>query len=154
MLIRTMRRERGWTQEQLALILGVNVRTVQRLENGGAPSLETAQALASAFGRDARIFLAPEPARQLPVTLPGHTPGESLLGGSASGRLGRTAQARYAAAILLIGGGVTSILILALLIAGPSSPGFIATLLGSMLCLAIGVSGATASRVAPPKITP
>ncbi|MBJ7412848.1 MAG: helix-turn-helix transcriptional regulator [Phenylobacterium sp.] len=65
MLIRTMRRERDWTQEQLALILGINVRTVQRLERGGVPSLETAQRLASAFGRDARLFLARAPSAQV-----------------------------------------------------------------------------------------
>lgn len=71
MLIRTMRRERGWTQEQLALILGINVRTVQRLERGGVPSLETAQGLASAFGRDARLFLArARPFRASPASTP------------------------------------------------------------------------------------
>src|SRR3990167_5545670 len=61
MLLRTLRRDRSWTQEQLALILGVNVRTVQRLEGGGTPSLETAQALASTFGCDAQQFLVRPP---------------------------------------------------------------------------------------------
>ncbi|MCR5879129.1 helix-turn-helix transcriptional regulator [Phenylobacterium sp. J367] len=149
MVIRTMRRERGWTQERLALILGINVRTVQRLENGGAPSLETAQALASAFGCDARLFVAPDPAPQTPATLPARAPREPLVRGSPPDRAGRTAQARYAAALLLVGGSVAAILILALLIAGPSSPGFIATLLGAMLCLAICIGGALQQSAAP-----
>ena len=49
MLIRKLRLQRGWTQDQLAEMAGLSVRTIQRLERGDAPSLETAKALASVF---------------------------------------------------------------------------------------------------------
>lgn len=145
MLVRTMRRERGWTQEQLALILGINVRTVQRLERGGVPSLETAQALASAFGRDARLFLARDTA-QIQVKSSTSAPAARPMPDSAPPHAHRRSLALYAAAFLLVGGGVTAILILALLIAGPSSPAFIATLIGSVVRVTIGVGVAWQPR--------
>jgi transcriptional regulator with XRE-family HTH domain len=150
MIIRKLRRERAWTQEQLALILGLNVRTVQRLENGASPSFETAQALASAFGGDARLFLAPEPAPEL-QSVPGLRSAPQLgsaspPGGGALERFGRMSDALYATAFLLVGGGVASILILVLLIAGPSSPAMTAALFGSAVSIAIGV-GPTLRRV-------
>jgi transcriptional regulator with XRE-family HTH domain len=126
MLVRTLRRQRAWTQEQLALILDVNVRTVQRLEGGAVPSLETAQALASAFGRDARLFLAQTPAEAARPEPAGPPPRPKALNGG-----------RYAAACLLVGAGLASILILTLLIAGPSSPALLAPLLASAMCLAL-----------------
>jgi XRE family transcriptional regulator, regulator of sulfur utilization len=52
MLTRKLRIQRGWTQDQLAEMAGVNVRTIQRLERGHPPSLETAKALASVFEVD------------------------------------------------------------------------------------------------------
>lgn len=146
MLIRTMRRERGWTQEQLALILGINVRTVQRLERGGVPSLETAQALASAFGCEARLFQARDTTAQIQVKSSAPAPAARPTPDSAPPHAGRRSLALYAAAFLLVGGGVTAILILALLIAGPSSPGFIATLIGSGVCVTIGVGAAWPPR--------
>ena len=59
-LTRSLRLEQGWSQEQLAEIAGVSTRTVQRLENGEACSLETAKALAAAFDTRAEMFLAPQ----------------------------------------------------------------------------------------------
>lgn len=56
MLIRKLRLQRGWTQDQLAEMADVSVRTVQRLERGDAPSLETAKALASVFEVDLSTF--------------------------------------------------------------------------------------------------
>jgi transcriptional regulator with XRE-family HTH domain len=44
-----MRLERGWSQQQLAAISGVNVRTIQRIEGGQPASVETVKALAAAF---------------------------------------------------------------------------------------------------------
>lgn len=52
MLIRKLRIERGWSQETLAEISGLSVRTIQRLERGGNASLETLGALAAAFEVD------------------------------------------------------------------------------------------------------
>lgn len=56
MIVRKLRLQRGWTQEHLAELLGVNVRTVQRIERGGKASLETRQALAAVFEVDLENF--------------------------------------------------------------------------------------------------
>lgn len=47
--IKTFRETRQWSQEQLAAISGLNVRTTQRVEQGQAASLDTRRALARAF---------------------------------------------------------------------------------------------------------
>lgn len=47
--IKTLRLARAWSQEQLAEISSLSVRTIQRVENGEQPSLETLSALAAAF---------------------------------------------------------------------------------------------------------
>ncbi|WP_299870383.1 2TM domain-containing protein [uncultured Hoeflea sp.] len=49
MLVRKLRIERGWSQETLAEISDLSVRTIQRVERGGNASLETLCALASVF---------------------------------------------------------------------------------------------------------
>lgn len=49
MIVRKLRLQRGWSQEQLAHISGLNVRTIQRIERGQAPSLESKKSLAAAF---------------------------------------------------------------------------------------------------------
>lgn len=49
LFIRETRTERGWTQQQLADICGLSLRTIQRVELHGIASLETSKALASAF---------------------------------------------------------------------------------------------------------
>lgn len=51
MSLKTMRRANGWSQEQLSEISGVSIRTIQRLEAGDAPGLETQKALAAAFNQ-------------------------------------------------------------------------------------------------------
>lgn len=57
MLVKKLRLQRGWSQEQLAEMLGVSVRTVQRIERGLPPSLETAKALAAVFEVDLSTFM-------------------------------------------------------------------------------------------------
>lgn len=47
--IRMLREMRQWSQEQLAEISGLNVRTVQRVEQGLSASIDTRRALAGAF---------------------------------------------------------------------------------------------------------
>jgi transcriptional regulator with XRE-family HTH domain len=38
MLIQKLRLQRGWSQEQLAELSGLSVRTIQRLERGQQPA--------------------------------------------------------------------------------------------------------------------
>jgi len=47
--IRQHREERHWTQEELAIISGVDARTIQRAESGQNLALETIKAIANAF---------------------------------------------------------------------------------------------------------
>lgn len=49
MTLKDMRLAKGWSQDQLAEISGVSVRTIQRLEKGDLPALETQKAIAAAF---------------------------------------------------------------------------------------------------------
>lgn len=49
MIVRKLRLQRGWSQEQLAQISGLNVRTIQRIERGQKPGLESKKSLAAAF---------------------------------------------------------------------------------------------------------
>ncbi len=52
MLVRKLRIERGWSQETLAEVSGLSVRTIQRIERGGNASLESLNALAAVFEID------------------------------------------------------------------------------------------------------
>ena len=47
--IKRMRLERHWSQEQLAEMSGVNIRTIQRIENGENAGLESLKSLAAVF---------------------------------------------------------------------------------------------------------
>lgn len=59
--VKTQRLKRAWTQEQLAEICSVNVRTIQRVEKLGQASLETKKALAAAFNISVTaLFAEPE----------------------------------------------------------------------------------------------
>ncbi len=68
--VRTARTAKAWTQERLAEIVGLSSRTIQRIEGGEEPSLETQRLLAEALdidlgslpttnATDRRIFGAP-----------------------------------------------------------------------------------------------
>lgn len=52
-LVLDQRNAHAWSQEELAIAAGLNLRTVQRVESEGAASLQTKKALASAFGLEA-----------------------------------------------------------------------------------------------------
>ncbi|HMN46479.1 MAG TPA: helix-turn-helix transcriptional regulator [Povalibacter sp.] len=56
MTVRKLRLKRGWTQEQLAELCGLSVRSIQRIERGETCSLETKHSLASVFGVEASAF--------------------------------------------------------------------------------------------------
>lgn len=60
MLIQKFRLQRGWSQEQLAEVSGLSVRTIQRLERGQPASLETLKALGAAFGVDFSTLKEPD----------------------------------------------------------------------------------------------
>jgi len=51
--IRRWREERHWSQEHLAELAGIGLRTVQRIENGEQASRDSLTALAAAFQVDA-----------------------------------------------------------------------------------------------------
>lgn len=64
MLVQKLRLQRGWSQQQLAELSGLSVRTIQRIESGQAASAETLKSLASVFEIDFSQ-LNTEPAMQL-----------------------------------------------------------------------------------------
>jgi transcriptional regulator with XRE-family HTH domain len=47
--LKKLRAEKGWTQQQLAEICSLSLRTIQRVEISGIASLETSKALAAAY---------------------------------------------------------------------------------------------------------
>jgi transcriptional regulator with XRE-family HTH domain len=55
--IKTMRLEHGWTQDQLAEMCGLSVRTVQRIEKDGVASIDTTNALAAVLKTERQALL-------------------------------------------------------------------------------------------------
>ncbi len=49
MIVRKLRLQRGWSQEQLATLTGLSIRTIQRIERGQSPGLDSLTALAAVF---------------------------------------------------------------------------------------------------------
>ncbi|PYE30522.1 uncharacterized membrane protein YhaH (DUF805 family) [Idiomarina fontislapidosi] len=47
--VKQLRENKGWSQEQLSALSGLNLRTIQRVEKRGSASPETIKALASVF---------------------------------------------------------------------------------------------------------
>jgi transcriptional regulator with XRE-family HTH domain len=60
MLIQKLRLQRGWSQEQLADLSGLSVRTIQRLERGHPASVESLKSLGAAFEIDFSDLKEPE----------------------------------------------------------------------------------------------
>ena len=52
LLIQKLRLQRGWSQEQLAELAGLSVRTIQRAERGQNPSAESLKAIAAVLDVD------------------------------------------------------------------------------------------------------
>lgn len=48
-IVKDLRNQKSWSQEHLASVSGLSLRTIQRIENSGACSLESKKALASVF---------------------------------------------------------------------------------------------------------
>jgi transcriptional regulator with XRE-family HTH domain len=49
MQVQKLRIQHGWSQQQLADLSGLNVRTIQRIENGASASVESLKSLAAVF---------------------------------------------------------------------------------------------------------
>jgi len=49
MIVKKLRLQRAWSQEQLSELSGLSIRTIQRIEGGQKPSLESQKALAAVF---------------------------------------------------------------------------------------------------------
>ena len=58
-IVRRLREQRAWSQEQLAEVAGLSARTVQRVETGSGASLETRMALAAALDVDPAMLCEP-----------------------------------------------------------------------------------------------
>lgn len=56
-LVKKLREERAWSQEHLAGVSGVSLRTIQRVEAEGTASLDTRMALAAAFNVSAALLV-------------------------------------------------------------------------------------------------
>jgi transcriptional regulator with XRE-family HTH domain len=57
--VRTERERHAWSQEQLAEVSGLSLRTIQRVETSGSASFETARALAAVFEVGVSALRAP-----------------------------------------------------------------------------------------------
>ncbi len=51
-MIKKLRERKNWSQEQLATMSGLSVRTIQRIESGNKASIESLKSLASVFEVD------------------------------------------------------------------------------------------------------
>jgi transcriptional regulator with XRE-family HTH domain len=60
MLVQKLRLQKGWSQEQLAELSGVSVRTIQRIERGQSASTESLKSLAAAFDVDFSTLKEPD----------------------------------------------------------------------------------------------
>ena len=71
MLIQKLRRQRGWSQQQLADLSGLSVRTIQRLEQGQSASVESLKSLAAVFEIDfSELQRTDMPTDHLPSSAP------------------------------------------------------------------------------------
>ncbi len=68
--IKELRLENGWTQDQLAQMCGISVRTIQRIEKSGVASLDTTSALAAVFSTQRKEILAQGGVRAAQTEIP------------------------------------------------------------------------------------
>lgn len=60
MLVQKLRLQRGWSQEQLAELAGLSVRTVQRIERGARANPESLKAIGAVFEVDFHRLQEPQ----------------------------------------------------------------------------------------------
>ncbi|HET8696468.1 MAG TPA: helix-turn-helix transcriptional regulator [Gammaproteobacteria bacterium] len=110
-MIRTEREKRAWSQEHLAEVAGLGLRTIQRIESTGSAAYESARALAAVFEMDvARLRVAVVPPALTPDQPPSAPAGEPSERSNMRRRFGLLAAPRwvrplYAAATLVAIGG-------------------------------------------------
>jgi DNA-binding XRE family transcriptional regulator len=51
-LVIALRTKKAWSQDELSIAAGLNLRTIQRIENEASTSLQSKKALASVFGNN------------------------------------------------------------------------------------------------------
>jgi transcriptional regulator with XRE-family HTH domain len=66
--VRELRLARGWSQLELAERSGLSVRTIQRIENGTAPGLESRRSLAAVFDVDVADLQPASTGRATPMS--------------------------------------------------------------------------------------
>lgn len=76
MLIQKLRLQRGWSQQQLAELSGLSVRTIQRIEQGKGASTETLKSLAAVFEIDFSTLQSASDMNTFPT--PGYANDEAL----------------------------------------------------------------------------
>ncbi len=54
MIIRKLRKQRNWSQDQLSKLSGLSLRTIQRIEGGNKASMESLKSLSAVFEIDIR----------------------------------------------------------------------------------------------------
>ena len=69
-LVKSERMRRAWSQEHLAEVTGLSLRTIQRLESKGTASYESIRALASAFSLNVEDLSEVPPEPRPPVISP------------------------------------------------------------------------------------
>ena len=65
MRVQKLRLQHGWSQQQLADLSGLNVRTIQRIEKGQEPSVESLKSLAAVFNVDFSTLKEPDMSQTL-----------------------------------------------------------------------------------------
>lgn len=66
MLVQKLRLQRGWSQQQLADLSGLSIRTIQRIERGQSSSPESLKSLAAVFEIDfTQLLSEPDMEKQL-----------------------------------------------------------------------------------------
>jgi transcriptional regulator with XRE-family HTH domain len=56
MFVKSLRQKHNWSQQQLAQMSGLNIRTIQRVEKGESVGLETLKSLAAVFEVDVSVL--------------------------------------------------------------------------------------------------
>jgi len=74
-LVKQLRQQKSWSQDQLASIASISLRTIQRIEKDGRCSIDSKKALASAFEIDATDL---DTDQDIPRRLAGNRPGTKL----------------------------------------------------------------------------